>query len=253
LYRRVSQVLEYVYATVHAEREGELAEALRVPSLREWIRRPDGFFADHLMRYSKSNRRAPIYWPISTTSGGLTLWLYYPRISAAMLAACVNRLRVGDDALRIEEDRLVTSRRAGTLPSNGQERLDRLGSERVERTALREALRELVDRNFQPHLDDGAVVNAAPLAAWFRNRTWRETTREKWEEIQNGEHDWSHLALWLRGEEVLARCRTERDLAIAHGREELYLPPRTGRTRRSRGRRRPTQLSLRATEGEADA
>lgn len=248
LYRRVSQVLEHVYGAAHAEREAELAQALGVASPREWIRHPDGFFADHLARYSKSRRRAPIYWPLSTTSGGFTLWLYYPRISGAMLAACVNRMRAADDALKREEDRLFAARRAGALAAGGQARLDRLESERRERAELREALRELVDRNFQPQLDDGAVVNAAPLAAWFRNRAWREAPEQTWGELQQGEHDWSRLALWLREHEVLARCRTERDLAIAHGREDLYAPPANTPASRGRGRRRPTQIALRNTD-----
>ena len=37
-------------------------------------RRPTGFFADHLKRYSKSRRQAPIYWPLSTAKGSYTLW-----------------------------------------------------------------------------------------------------------------------------------------------------------------------------------
>jgi hypothetical protein len=249
LYHRVSQVLEHVYGAAHPEREAELAQALGLASLSEWIRQPDRFFADHLARYSKSRRRAPIYWPLSTQSGGFTLWLYYPRISGAMIAACVNRLRASDDALKREEDRLLAARRAGALPASGQERLDRIGSERRERTDLREVLRELVDQNFQPHLDDGAVVNAAPLAAWFRTRTWRETAEETWGELQRGEHDWSRLALWLRRDEVLTRCRAERDLAVAHGREDLYAPP-SDTPRRSR--RSSTQLALRNTDPGSD-
>ncbi|MBI4706186.1 MAG: hypothetical protein HY744_34250 [Deltaproteobacteria bacterium] len=48
----------------------------------------------------------------------------------------------------------------------------------------------------------------------------------------------------LGRDEVLARCRTERDLAIAHGREDLYAPPAGAPARRGRGRRRGVQLGL---------
>src|SRR5439155_6635744 len=101
-------------------------------------------------------------------------------------------------------------------------------------------------------LDDGAVVNAAPVAAWFRNRTWREAAERVWAELQRGEHDWSRLALWLRPDEVLARCRTERDLAIAHGREDMYSPPVNNSGRRSRWRRRSTQFALPTSEERDD-
>lgn len=248
LYRRISQVLELIYGEAHAEREGELAEALGVDSLLTWLRDPNRFFADHLSRYSKSRRRAPIYWPLSTASGGFTLWLYYPRISKAMLSGCVNRLKKNDEDLRREEARLLSARRTGASQDGDQDRLDRLAVEQRERAQLREALGDLVNRGFEPHLDDGAVVNAAPLARWFRNRTWREAAEKVWEEVQEGEHDWSQLAMLLRREEVLARCTSERDIAIAHGREDLYVSPPETKTRRGR-RSKPSQLTLTGPPG----
>jgi hypothetical protein len=245
LYLRMSIVLEYVYRETHAEREAELAEALGVASLREWLRHPDRFFADHLTRYSRGNRlprRAPLYWPLSTPSGGFTLWLYYPRISTSMLAACVNRLRTSDEILKREEEQLTTVKRMRPLQDAEADRLQRLPDEREERLQLREALRGLVDRGFRPDLDDGAVLNAGPVARWFRNMNWRDAAATAWSEVQAGEHDWSSLALWLRPDQVLERCRKEQHLAIAHGREDLYigLPPKP----KSRRSRKAVQLDL---------
>ncbi|HQG30113.1 MAG TPA: hypothetical protein PLY73_16285, partial [Candidatus Ozemobacteraceae bacterium] len=48
--------------------EQEICENLGVKSLREYFRKPALFFADHLKQYSKSRRKAPIYWPLSTAS-----------------------------------------------------------------------------------------------------------------------------------------------------------------------------------------
>ncbi len=58
---------------------------------RDYFRKPSGFFADHLKRYSKSRRQAPIYWPLSTASGGYTVWVYYHRLTADTLHTLVNR------------------------------------------------------------------------------------------------------------------------------------------------------------------
>ena len=38
--------------------------------VRRWMQRD--FFAFHLQRYSKSRRKAPIYWPLVTASGSYT-------------------------------------------------------------------------------------------------------------------------------------------------------------------------------------
>src|SRR5207248_2245560 len=58
--------------------------------LRDYFRKPAGFFANHLKRYSKSRRQAPIYWPLQTPSGSYTLWLYYHRLNDQTLYTCVN-------------------------------------------------------------------------------------------------------------------------------------------------------------------
>ena len=58
---------------------------------RTWLRRD--FFPLHLKRYSKSPRKAPIYWPISTASGSYTLWLYYPALTSQTLLHRRQRFR----------------------------------------------------------------------------------------------------------------------------------------------------------------
>jgi hypothetical protein len=247
LYRRVSQILEWVYGRGdHAEREGELTAALGSPSVRDRLCDPRGFFSEHLSRHTRGNRlprSAPLYWPLSTSSGGFTVWLYYPRLSGELLAAAANRVRENLDASRREEGRLLAARRNGTLPEGGQARLDRMATEHPERDALLTALRGLVDRGFRPHLDDGAVMNAGPLAAWFQHGGWREKAEAAWAEVNRGDHDWAHLAMWLRRDQVLAKCQAEKDIAIAHGRLDLYTPPPEP-ARRGRLKRAGTQLAL---------
>ena len=53
------------------EIEQEACGILGVSDLRDYFRRPSGFFQDHLKRYSMSRRKAPIYWPLSTASGSI--------------------------------------------------------------------------------------------------------------------------------------------------------------------------------------
>ncbi|MFM8475219.1 MAG: Eco57I restriction-modification methylase domain-containing protein, partial [Planctomycetaceae bacterium] len=81
LERRVHAALAVIWNDRVDAIEQEACELLGVPSLREWFRRPAGFFADHLKRYSKSRRKAPIYWALSTPSACYTVWLYYHRFA----------------------------------------------------------------------------------------------------------------------------------------------------------------------------
>ena len=87
---RVHQVLQIIWQDRWEAIEREACEILGVRTLRDYFRQPAGFFADHLKRYSKSRRKAPIYWPLQTPSGSYTLWLYYHRLHDQTLYTCVN-------------------------------------------------------------------------------------------------------------------------------------------------------------------
>ena len=46
-------------------------------NVRRWLQK--NFFKEHLKQYSKSRRKAPIYWPLSTASESYTLWILLSR------------------------------------------------------------------------------------------------------------------------------------------------------------------------------
>ncbi len=89
LVRRVREVLDLLWGDRSHAIEQEACEILGVSCLHEYFRKPSGFFGDHLKRYSKSRRKAPIYWPLSTESGSYTLWIYYHRLTDQTLFQCV--------------------------------------------------------------------------------------------------------------------------------------------------------------------
>ncbi|MEW6301038.1 MAG: hypothetical protein AB1671_25440 [Thermodesulfobacteriota bacterium] len=56
---RIHQVLQVIWKDRWEAIEHKACEILGVKSLRDYFRKPSGFFADHLKRYSKSRRQAP--------------------------------------------------------------------------------------------------------------------------------------------------------------------------------------------------
>jgi len=260
---RVDAVLEHLFGVARSDWEHDIARALEVKSITDWLRAPAGFFDDHLDRYSKSRRRAPIYWPITTPSGGLTFWVYAPRFDAETLPALVNHLRQDADHLRHERDVL------GKDPSPDAAKLDRLAvlaRELDERETLRREIEAVLAWGYAPHPDDGFAITAAPLHFAFRLPKWRDLLAETWKELQQGDYDWAHLAMGFRRDKVMETCKTDRSMAIAHGLEDLFAPPADQKKPRSRkpagvapagGRGRATakvtaQMSLRTGEGEED-
>src|SRR5207249_6387325 len=63
-----------------------------VPEFREWLRKR--FFDYHLSMYSKSRRRAPIYWQLATPSASYSVWLYLNALSRDTIYKIQNDLLV---------------------------------------------------------------------------------------------------------------------------------------------------------------
>jgi len=223
--------------------ENEACEILGVPSLREYFRKPNGFFADHLKRYSKSRRQAPIYWPLSTASGSYTLWLYYHRLNEDTLFNAVTEYvtpKVGQIDARIAQLEADLARAEGRAAAKQGKELTDLVEFRDELKEFREELLRVAHLPYKPNLNDGVQITAAPLWRLFRLPKWRGTLEETWKSLERGDYDWAHLALVIWPDRVKEKCRTDHSLAIAHDLESLYqgdptTPGRKARKRKTKG------------------
>jgi len=83
--RHVRAVLDLLWVERADAIEQEITKALGVAKLREYLANPRGFFEDHVKRYTKSRRRAPIYWLLQSNKRSYGLWLYYQRLDADLL------------------------------------------------------------------------------------------------------------------------------------------------------------------------
>ena len=221
LERRVYEVIEIICSGqegVSAQAiDQEACDILGVKSLRDYFRKPAGFFSDHLKRYSKSRRQAPIYWQLTAGNGSYSAWLYYHRFTSDTL------YRVLGDFVepRIQE----AEREQFELESQGG--LSGDGASRLrEEQALLQDLRlfkselELVAPLWNPNLNDGVIINHAIIWRITSYTPWQKRCKECWDKLVKGDYDWSHLAFHLWPERVIRKCTTDRSLAIAHGLEE---------------------------------
>lgn len=215
--------------------EDELCELLEVKSLREFFRKPSGFFLDHLKRYSKSRRSAPIYWPLSTSSGLYTLWIYYPALDSETLFTAINDFiepklrRVANDAMEL--------RNKGTARGRDDERrLEELQSLQLDLIEFRDSVLKIAP-TYRPNSDDGVEVSASPLWQFFRHKPWQKVLKDTWTKLQKGDYDWAHLAMNYWPERVREKCRTDKSLSIAHGLEHLYVEPEA-QPKKTRGRKK---------------
>jgi len=211
LARLIEEVLACVEAPVPAD-------------LRRCLQRD--FFPRHLKKYSKSRRKAPVYWPISTSSGSYTLWLYYPSLTSETLYTAVNDFIEGPNGkLKQVEQDLIALRNKGNARSDADEKsFEKLQSLEAELIELRETILEIAP-NYRPSHDDGVQISAAPLWRLFRHKPWQKVLKDTWTKLENGDYDWAHLALAYWPDRVRAKCKTDKSLAIAHDLEGLYEEP----------------------------
>jgi hypothetical protein len=216
---RIRNALEVIWMDRAEAIEQEACEILNVKNMRDYFYRPAAFFADHLKRYSKSRRKAPIYWPLSTYSGNYTIWIYYHRITDQTLFLAVNDF-VGP---KIEETRKTIQTLQGKADLNREDRGQLEEAQDLE-AELQEFLEELIRLApvWKPNLNDGVQITAAPLWELFQHKPWQKALKETWGKLEKGDYDWAHLAYSYWPERVKDKCRTDKSLAIAHGLEDLY-------------------------------
>jgi hypothetical protein len=76
---------------------------------------------------------------------------------------------------------------------------------------------------WNPNLDDGVVINFAPLWRLVpQHKSWQKELKSTWDSLCEGEYDWSHLAMHLWPERVVPKCADDRSLAIAHDLETVF-------------------------------
>lgn len=198
----------------------ERVEVPAPPAIRRWLQRD--FFKEHLKQYSKSRRKAPIYWPLSTASGSYTLWLYYPALTGQTLYTAVNDF-VEPKIKSVTQT--IQSLRSKANRSRAEEKeLERTQDLELELMDLRDTLLEIA-KHYKPNHDDGVQITAAPLWPLFRHKPWQKILKETWKKLEKGDYDWAHLAMNYWPDRVREKCKIDKSLAIAHGLENLYEGP----------------------------
>lgn len=209
-----------------AARSLAVAEHVRVDvteNLRDWLAKE--FFPLHIKMYSKSRRKAPIYWQLSTPSVRYSVWLYIHAFNKDTLFCVQNDYIGGEKGKLPHEERrlesLARELRDGGTPAQRKE----LAAQESFVEELRAFLDEVkrVAPLWKPNLDDGVIINFAPLWRLVpQNKSWQKELKTTWDALCEGKYDWTHLAMHLWPERVVPQCAKDRSLAIAHELKNVF-------------------------------
>ena len=189
-------------------------------NLRSWLAKE--FFPLHIKMYSKSRRKAPIYWQLATPSASYSIWLYIHAFTKDTLFRIQNDYAASK--LAHEERRLESLKNELRNGATAAQR-KQLAAQESFIAELRAFLDEIrrVAPLWNPKLDDGVIINFAPLWRLVPQcKSWQKELKSTWDALCEGKYDWAHLAMHLWPERVVPKCAKDRSLAIAHELEDVF-------------------------------
>lgn len=217
IFKRIHDVFELLWQD-QAEMIGqEACEILGVQNLRDYFRKPNngGFWQDHIKRYTKSTKqhsKVPIYWLLQSSKKSYAFWLYYHRLDKDILFKAHKYV---ETKLNLEIDKLkqLNNQRTG-LSGTTLKKLERDiekqenlvselqdFSEKLQRAAKLDFGGNLnPDVVFDPDLNDGVVLNIAPL---WELVPWSEA-KKYWQDLIQGKYEWSSISKQLQAKGIVS-------------------------------------------------
>ncbi|MCG2778950.1 MAG: BREX-1 system adenine-specific DNA-methyltransferase PglX [Desulfobacterales bacterium] len=209
--------------TAHALiRKATGSEADPEESLRGFLDRFTGtpetsFWRHHFQLY----RKRPIFWPLQSPKRKFTVWVFQERFTTDTLFKV--RSEFADPKARWLEGRIKDLKAkadasAGAEKRGAEKEASQLAEILDDVQEFSKRLNAIIQKGYTPHIDDGVLINAAPL--WELLSSWPDT-KKAWQELEEEKYDWAHQAMDHWPDRVREKCKTNKSFAIAHGLEEL--------------------------------
>lgn len=234
----VREVMHYLWADRADDMEYELCQLIGCKSLQAYLASPTGFFDYHFKRYTKSRRKAPIYWLLASEDGTVDYWVYYPKLSKNTLPQLIIRLREQQEQLR--------TRLNAALAAHDKTQESQIRAEQEQVEGMMDELNRILAAGYVPNHDDGVPVTAAPLLHLAASRPWRVECEKNLELLEKGDYDWSHLAMSMYPARVTQKAKKDWCMALTHGLEHICEnKPKEKKARNKKGEgNEPIQTSL---------
>ena len=181
--------------------------------LRTYLERT--FFKEHIKQY----RKRPVYWFLESPKKKYGVWLFHEKMNQDTL------FRIRTEYVEPKTNHLASQIAGFQIKRDASEGRERRQIEKRigEFTEILDDVREFQkllkyiseERGYQPHIDDGVLLNMAPLRELIPS--WQAEPKKAWLALKRGDYDWSYQAMDHWPERVKEKCKTNKSYAIAHG------------------------------------
>lgn len=212
-FMRGKEVAHALIRTATGEDNGDPEDVLR-----GWVSRFSGQPATSFWKYHQQlYRNRPIYWPLQSPHKQFMVWVFHERFSKDTLFKV--RTEFVEPKLRWLEAR-IKELKAKSLSSDtrgrraAEKEISSLADVLDDVQEFANRLNRITQSGYTPHIDDGVLLNAAPL--WELLPSWPDT-KKAWQKLEAGEYDWAQQAMEYWPGRVKEKCKTDKSFAIAHG------------------------------------
>ncbi len=192
------------------------------------------FFRAHVKLY----RKRPIYWLLQSPKQFFSIYLFHERATDQTLALIQGKRYLGGRIFQVRQKLEEANRREASSEGREKARWRKLAQDLAEELADLEAFDKAIQETnnepiinaqgrpgtarWVPELDDGVLLNAAPLyrltPAWKKADAKLDLSKA-WKALKEGEYPWAKTAMRYWPRETLAACKENRSYRIAHGLE----------------------------------
>ena len=211
---RISQVLQLALGSESSTQiiENVCGSGDAEENLRKYFEKK--FFDEHIKKYKKR----PVYWLLQSLKRNYSIYIFHERFTKDTLHRIRGEEYVGAKLKQLETD--INDLRKLRINAQGKEsreidkQLGDLEAIFTDVKAFAGKIDELTHGAYKPHIDDGILLNMAPL--WELIPSWHEP-KVCWQALIKGDYDWSNQAMDHRPNQVREVCKKNKSFAIAHG------------------------------------
>lgn len=180
--------------------------------LRKYLEGP--FFKEHIRLY----RKRPVYWLLQSPKKKYGIWVFHERLTGDSLYR-IQREYV-DPKVKLLDGQLAELRKhrdtaAGRERRQAEKEIAAVEDVLADIREFAARLDRIIQRGYTPHIDDGVLLNMAPL--WELVPSWQAEPKKAWKALEKGDYDWAHHAMDYWPERVKEKCKENKSFAIAHG------------------------------------